>query len=128
MTPLDKFYEWLSLAGGAAGYVPSRGDWVERSSNAGQRLVAMRSMGGRAPGVIQRYLTVQVWVVGKRDERNVQGALQELEAFADSLVILADETPWTDTLAQIRPMGDIMGPVFTAENRPVYSVSFELIL
>lgn len=128
MTPLESFVEWLEAVPAVSGYTLSRGMWQDDESAYQTRFIALMAGAGRAPGIIERYPVVRVLVLGKRGERNVAGAVAELEAFANSLIEQAAAVPYTECLAQVRPIGDIMGPGYTTEDRPWYELNFQLIL
>lgn len=69
-----------------AGYQVSRGAFVESEGNADQRFIVLQSTGGRRPGVIERYPSIRMLVLGSRYERQVSGGIVELEDFASGLI------------------------------------------
>lgn len=127
-TPIAELLQWIQMEPLSAGYVPSRGAWVESDANADRRIVSLIATGGRTPGVIERYPQIRVGIFGRRGERNVAGAVADLEAFAEALMQRALVEFKSGCLTQIRPLGDITGPGYTLEDRPWYEINFEVIV
>lgn len=128
MNITQEFYQWLQGYASLAGYQVSRGAFVESDANADQRFIVLQSMGGRRPGIIERYPFIRMLVLGSRYERQVSGGIVELEDFASGLIDYANENFKTDCFTQLRAASDIIGPGFTAEDRPWYELNFEIIL
>lgn len=127
MTATDEVLAWIMAVPEFAAYVPSRGMWVESASLDDKRILALYGEGGGNPGPIERYPRVRVLILGKRGERNIAGAVAELAAHADLLAQRAFTTYKTDCIAQIRMIGDIIGPGYTTEDRPWFELNTELI-
>lgn len=127
VTPANAFVDWLQTYVTLTGYTLSRGMWVESSTNTGKRFVAVWIDGGRTPNLVQ-YPQIRLVVAGIRDGRSVAGETPAVEQFAHDIMLSSLENFKTDCLALVRPLGAIMGPYYTAENRPWYELNFELIL
>ena len=128
MNITQEFYEWLQSYADLSGYQVSRGAFVESEENAGQRFIVLQSMGGRTPGVIERYPAIRMLVMGSRYERQVSNGIVELENFASGLIGFANDNFKTDCFTQLRPASDIIGPGYTTEDRPWYELNFEIIV
>lgn len=128
MTATDEVLAWIQAVPEFAAYVPSRGLWVESAALDDKRILALYGEGGGNPGVIERYPRVRVLILGKRGERNVAGAVAELANHAEILAQRAFAEYRSGCLTQIRAIGDIIGPGYTAEDRPWFELNFELIV
>lgn len=128
MTATDEVLAWIQAVPEFAGYVPSRGAWVESAALDDKRILALFSEGGGNPGVIERYPRVRVLILGKRNERAVAGAVAELVQHVELLAQRGFTEYKSGCLTQIRMIGDIIGPGYTTENRPWVEINFELIL
>lgn len=127
MTATDEVLAWIMAVPEFAGYVPSRGMWVESASLDDKRILALYGEGGGNPGVIERYPRVRVLILGKRGERNVAGAVAELAAHAELLALRTFTEYRAECVAQFRMLGDIVGPGYTTEDRPWLEINLELI-
>lgn len=129
MNVIQEFLEWLEGYSSLSGYVPSRGMWVESESTATKRFLGIHNSGGRAPDTdFVRYPEIRLLVVGRRNERQYTGGILEVENFASGIIDHAIETFQGGCIVQIRPMAEMIGPLFTEHDRPVYELNFELII
>lgn len=121
----DSFKDWVEeILGADYDYFP--GQWVEDDANAARNFCAIRISGGPVPTLDVRKRNVQLTLVGPRNARE---AYRKLISDADSLIdgSLADDRKVPCGAANIRSMGEPVGPGYTTENRAWVSLSFELI-
>lgn len=128
ISPLSDLLAWVQAVPELASYVPSRGAWVESDALADQRVLALIQEGGPKPDVSSRTLRVRVLLLGKRMERNVAGAVVEIENHAHALMDRTFAEFKSGCLTQISAISDIVGPGYTAEGRPWYEINLSLIL
>lgn len=119
------FAEWFQSLPGASDYMLARGQFVDSTGAAGQRVAIIQQQGGRRPTDLVQYPQIRLTLMGRRDQR---GDTLSVEAFAESVVQAALETGGLEQcIIHLTPLGSIMGPYYTAENRVVYGLNFELI-
>jgi hypothetical protein len=126
--PLSDLLAWIQAVPELSSYVPSRGAWVESDALADRRILALISEGGPKPDVSSRTMRVRVLLLGKRMERNVAGAVVNIEGHANALVDRTLAEFKSGCLTQIRAISDIVGPGYTAEGRPWYEANFECLI
>ena len=119
------FAQWFQSLPGAIDYMLARGQFVDSTGAAGQRVAIIQQQGGRRPVDLVQYPQIRLTMMGRRDQR---GDTLSVEAFAESVVQAALETGGLEQcIIHLTPLGSIMGPYYTAENRVVYGLNFELI-
>lgn len=129
MNVTQQFLEWLEGYANLSGYVPSRGMWVESEANATKRFLSIFMAGGRSPDTdFVRYPQIRLLVVGRRNERQYSGGILEVENFASGIIEHAIEEFQSGCIVQIRPMAEMIGPMYTEHDRCAYEINFELII
>lgn len=126
--PVADLLTWIQAVPELAAYEPSRGAWVESESLANKRIVVLVAEGGPKPGVIERMMRVRVLLLGKRLERNVAGAVVEIENHANALMNRTLAEYKSGCLTQISAISDIIGPGYTVEGRPWYEINLQLVI
>lgn len=108
---------WMSYA-----FEMFRGMWQDSPTNANKRLCALAMNGGRSPPTAT-YRIVSLTLLGPRNGKADAPALELIAVgFGERL-----ETDFTTCeVAQIRLLSGIVGPGYTAENRPWYELQFEI--
>ncbi|RSE88594.1 phage tail termination protein [Achromobacter denitrificans] len=120
----EQFKEWVALTVPASTYAFSRGMWQDGPEVAQQWFCALLQMPGAAPDVDDRRPRYRVLLLGPRNGREHAGAIQATaEALAQAA--LGDIAPCG--AASVRAIGEPVGPGYTAENRPWYSVDFQVL-
>lgn len=119
---MNDFLDWCKAVNGT-GYLYWIGDWIDTTANAGAFYCAVRADGGLRPNVDDRRARYSVVLLGRRDERADSKQLLET-AQAMMLASIAGITPCG--VAQIRALGEPMGPSVTTENRPWVKLAFEV--
>lgn len=127
MTPYDDFVAWFSATPGAEAYTRARGQWNDSTMAADKRFAVIQFQGGPKPDVDRYTVTVDLILLGKKQERQVAGALPDIEQFAYSLVQRSMQSWCSGRITAIRSIGGVIGPGFTAEDRPWYRLSFQLV-
>lgn len=125
--PYDDFVTWFNETPGASAYTRARGSWVDSPTNDAKRFAVFEFMGGPKPDVDRFSAAIDVLVLGKKGERNVAGALPDLEAFAYSLVRRSMVGGCSGSITSIRVQALPTGPGYTTEDRPWYRCSFLLM-
>lgn len=119
------FAAWFQSLPGSGDYTLARGQFVDSTGLAGQRVAIIQQQGGRRPVGRVQFPQIRLALMGRRDQR---GDALPVEVFAESVVQAAIETGGLDQcIIHLTPLGSIMGPYYTAENRVVYGLNFELI-
>lgn len=127
MSPYQDFVDWFSAAPGADGYTRARGTWVDSPTNDDKRFAVFTFQGGPKPDVDRYSVTVDVLLLGRKQERSVAGALPDIENFAYTLVQRSMQSYCSGRITAIRSVGIVTGPGFTTEDRPWFSLSFMLV-
>jgi hypothetical protein len=125
-TPYDDLVAWFNATPGADAYTRARGTWVDSPANDAKRFAVFQFQGGPKPDVDRYTATVDVLLLGKKGERNVAGALPDIENFAYSLLERSIQLNCSGRITQIRCIGGVTGPGYTAEDRPWYRLAFSL--
>lgn len=119
------FAAWFQSLPGSGDYMLARGQFVDSTGVAGQRVAIIQQQGGRRPVDRVQFPQIRLTLMGRRDQR---GDVLPVESFAESVVQAAIETGGLEQcIIHLTPLGSIMGPYYTAENRVVYGLNFELI-
>ena len=121
---LNDFKEWVAAALGQAAYIYAYGMWVETAQTAANSYCVVQSTGGAAPDVEDRRPRYRVILLGRRNER---GDSELVLADAELLMqaSLGDSAPCG--AANVRAIGEPVGPGFTTENRAWAQVDFEVL-
>lgn len=127
MSTLQLFCDWFAATPGSNAYMLARGRFDDSTELSGQRVAVVQQMGGRAPQLTLEFPQVRLILMGVRDGRSVPGEVPAIETFAQAVFDRAWEVPRIDCLMQINRLGSIMGPYYTTEDRPWYSLNFEVI-
>lgn len=125
-SPYDDFAAWFSATPGADAYTRARGMWVDSATNDAKRFAVFQFQGGGKPDVDLISPVIDVLILGKKAERQVAGALPDIEQFVYSLVERSMSSACSGRITGIRAIGLPSGPFFTTEDRPWYRLSFEL--
>jgi hypothetical protein len=127
MTPYDDFVTWFNEAPGASAYTRARGEWNDSTLAADKRFAVFQFQGGPKPDIDRYSVTVDVTLLGKKQERQVAGALSDIEDFAYNLVQRSMQSFCSGRITAVRSIGIVTGPGFTTEDRPWYKLSFMLL-
>lgn len=120
---LNELVLWLQTVI-AGTYTYSRGMWVDSPAAANLSIVAVMSTGGLPPDVDDRRQRFRVIILGPRNGRaQVVSIEQAINALA--LAALGDSTPCG--AAAVRATGEVVGPGYTNEDRPWYSLDLEVV-
>lgn len=126
-TPYEDFTAWFSATPGAEVYTRARGMWVDSPTNDAKRFAVFQFQGGPAPDVDRYTATIDVLLLGRKQERSVAGALPDIENFAYTLVQRSMQSYCSGRITAIRSLGGVVGPGFTTEERPWYRLTFQLV-
>lgn len=126
-SPYEDFVAWFNEVPGAEVYTRARGAWNDSTMAADKRFAVIKFQGGPKPDVDRFSVTVDVLLLGKKQERQTAGALPNIEEFAYALVQRSMQSWCSGRITAIRSIGGVTGPGFTAEDRPWYSLSFQLV-
>lgn len=124
-SPLQSLIDWLKADPNWATYNLNiaRGMWRDSPTNANKRIAQVMLNGGRAP-VVASYNLASLILLGPQKGMAQAG---ELEQIAVNL----RERLYTDykacDVAQIRLVGGIIGPGYTAEDRPWVELNLEIL-
>lgn len=122
---ISTFSQWLQTIPGASAYTLARGQFVEHTTDDGKFVAIIQQQGGGRPVDVIQFPQIRLTLMGRRDQR---GDVLAVEQFANLVVQTALETGGLDQcIIHLTPLGSIMGPYYTAENRPVFGLNFELI-
>lgn len=125
ISPLQALIDWLKADPNWGSYDlnVARGMWRDSPTNANKRIAQVMLDGGRPP-VVASYNLVKLTLLGPQKGTAVAG---ELEQIAVNL----RERLYTDykacDVAQIRLVGGIIGPGYTAEDRPWVELNLEIL-
>jgi hypothetical protein len=125
-TVYEDFASWFSATPGAEAYTRARGQWNDSTMAANKRFAVIQFQGGAKPDVDRYTVTVDLILLGKKQERQVAGALPDIENFAYSLIERSMQPNCTGRITGIRSIGGVSGPGYTAEDRPWWKMSFQL--
>lgn len=119
---MNDFVDWLKLHLGA-GYLYWHGDWIDTAATATAFYCAVRADGGPRPDVDDRRARYSVVLLGRREER---GDGQQLMDAAQLLMQASIDGPAPCGAANLRAMGEPVGPSATTENRAWVKLVFEI--
>ena len=126
ITPIDAVRAWLEAdpAWVSHQFSLARGFWRDSPTNAAKRIAQLASTGGRAPGASQTYTLVSLILLGPQKGTTDAPAIEQI-------AVNLRERLFTDyktcDVAQIRLVGGIIGPGYTAEDRPWYELNLEVL-
>lgn len=125
-TPLNDFKAYLEQYPdlNTLGYNFARGRWYEDNSSANERFIVIRQSGSSRPVRSLRYITVQVLIVGKRDEG---ATTEDVEEFANSLHNFVQSAKTGCSIVSVSTLTDVVGPSYTEHDRPVYELNLQMI-
>src|SRR5690606_41795320 len=83
------FAAWFQSLSGSGDYMLARGQFVDSTGVAGQRVAIIQQMGGRRPVDRVQFPQIRLTLMGRRDQR---GDALPVEVFAESVVQAAIET------------------------------------
>lgn len=118
----DELFEWLELVLGDR-YLQSAGQWIDAPENYGAFIVAVYGTGGPPTDVDLQLPTYRVLLLGPRNGR---GHHDQIKTDIHALVRLAISGATPCGAAGIRAISQPVGPGYTSENRPWYSVEFQI--
>lgn len=119
---MNDFLDWVKSHLGTS-YKYWVGDWIETTSTAGAFYCGVRSEGGSRPDVEDRRVRYGVTLLGRREER---GDGQNVLIAAQLLMQASIDGPGPCGAANIRAMGEPVGPSATTENRAWVKLVFEV--
>jgi hypothetical protein len=121
---LTDLKEWVSSVLAASTYTYAYGMWQETEQTAVSRYCVIQATGGNPPDVDDRRPRFRVILLGRRGDR---GDSQQVMADAEALMqaSLGDSAPCG--AANVRSIGEPVGPGFTTEDRAWAQVDFEVI-
>lgn len=125
--PYDDFVTWFLETPGADQYTRARGTWVDSPTNEDKRFAVFKFEGGPKPDVDRISVSLDLTLFGKKHERNVVGALPDIENFAYDLVNRTLTNSCSGSITSIRAQAMPIGPGYTTEDRPWYKLSFLLM-
>lgn len=120
---LNEFADWLQAVIGT-GYQQSIGMWEETNSSANVSYCAIQGTASPAPDAGDRMPQYRVVLIGRRNER---GDAQSLVADAQKLMLAAENDPPPCGAANIRALGEPVGPSATTENRSWVQLDFQVM-
>lgn len=119
----DEFIDWVSSVIGPT-YTMSRGMWIDSPSAAGLFIASVHGTGGLGVDVDDRRPRFRVVLLGRRETRS------DVVSVGNSIQLLV-QSAIDGTVpcgaATIRAIGEPIGAGYTEENRPWYSVDFEVV-
>lgn len=122
---INTFAQWFQSIPGASAYTLARGQFVDSTAAAGQFVAIIQQQGGGRPVDVIQFPQIRLTLMGRRDQR---GDVLAVEQFANLVLQTALETGGLDQcIIHLTPLGSIMGPYYTTENRPVFGLNFEMI-
>lgn len=122
---INTFAQWFQTIPGSSAYTLARGQFVDSTEAAGQFVAIIQQQGGGRPVDVIQFPQIRLTLMGRRDQRS---DVLAVEQFANTVLQTALETGGLDQcIIHLTPLGSIMGPYYTAENRPVFGLNFELI-
>lgn len=122
---INTFAQWFQAIPGASAYTLARGQFVDSTDAAGQFVAIIQQQAGGRPVDVIQFPQIRLTLMGRRDQR---GDVLAVEQFANTVLQTALETGGLDQcIIHLTPLGSIMGPYYTPENRPVFGLNFELI-
>lgn len=118
---MNDFVEWLKAVLGTQ-YKYWIGDWVETQTTSADFYCAVRQEGGARPSVDDRRARYAVVLLGRRESR---GDAQQVLDAAQSLMQASISGVFPCSFANLRAMGESIGPSATTENRAWVKLVFE---
>lgn len=124
---LSELEAWLNaIIPASYGFTFVVGEWVEPTNGDDIRYCAITQEGGRDVDVDDRRPNYRVVLIGRRNQR---GDARELAAAAEILMkATIDPALLPCGAANIRAMGEPVGPGVTAEQRAWFSLNLQLLL
>ena len=120
---LNDFADWVQSVIGT-GYQQAIGMWEETASAAATKYCAMQVMPSPAPNAGDRMPQYRVILVGRREQRqDAQGLLED----AEKLMLAVDSGAIPCGAANIRALGEPVGPSTTTENRSWVQIDFQVM-
>ncbi|WP_082900695.1 phage tail termination protein [Achromobacter insolitus] len=120
----EQFKDWVALTIPSHLYTYSRGMWQDSAAVAESWFCALLQMPGPGPDVDDRRPRYRVLLLGPRNGRQHAG---DIQAHAEALVQAAMGEVVPCGAASVRAIGEPVGPGYTTENRPWYSVDFQVL-
>jgi|SRR5215217_100854 len=117
MSPIYELTEWLKLSPDLANHKFFVGLWSDSSSSAGDKVVSLMSEGGPSRDVDVGRRNVRVRIMTEQNATSTANAKKALVYTSEQLTQRLRTDYRTCGIAQIRLIGDIIGPGQTAENR-----------
>ncbi len=124
---LDDVKTWIESII-SPGYLYSMGMWTDTAANSASKICALHNNGGPSPVVDTRRQRIRVVLLGGR-QQNPGGASDKavIKADAEALVRATLNGPVPCGAAIINTMNEPIGPGYTTESRPWFSVDFEVL-
>lgn len=125
MNPVDSLRDWLKETPALSTFKEQLGPWSDTSANLTDSLFSITQQGGRRGMPETRFPQIRLVLLGPQKGRSAAHALGDTaNAIADRL----QNDYQACGIAQISLLGDIIGPGYTAEDRPWYELNLELII
>src|SRR5690606_36711868 len=122
---IGTFAAWFQSLPGSGDSMLARGQFVDSTGVAGQRVAIIQQQGGRRPVDRVQFPHIRLTLMGRREMR---GDTLRVASFPEYIVQAASETGGLgQSIIHCTPLGRIMGSYYIAENRVVYGLNFELI-
>lgn len=127
-TPYESLSDWLKEDPQWSACQFFRGPWIDLEPQRNMRLVSIVEEPAMLDVYTQEYM-YRVVLVGPLDWRD---KVAELKALRDLMQVLVTRLTGEDYLAcgvaQIDPIGGIMGPGYTDTGRPWYGITLKLLV
>lgn len=121
---LDDFEAWLVAVMGT-GYAMAIGAWEETTADAGTMYCSLQKVGSPSPSAGDRTLQYRVVLLGRKQQR--QDA-QQLLVDAEKLMQAVMGGIMPCGAANIRAVGEPVGPSVTTENRSWVQIDFQVMI
>lgn len=129
MSPYEALSEWLKQDPNLGSCTFFRGPWRDLESYRNRRLLSIVADGGDVQ-VYTREPIFRIVLVGPLDWESRAAELKNLADLMEGILarVTDPEAEQACGVAQINPIGDIMGPGYTDTGRPWYGVSLQLLV
>ncbi len=116
---------WLESRLDLSSFKRYRGVWVADPANKTSRIIAFMQTGGGGQNISVRTQPVRVLILSAEKGQSDAIALSD---FANSIFDTLEQDYKTCGVAQIRPIGGIIGPGLTMENRVWFEMTLQLTI
>lgn len=126
MNPFPELIDWLKESPDLAPLEFWPGVWRDTTANAGSRLCALMSVGGRGMTDVD-YGTIRILLLSPQKGTTIAGEKTAMAEIAYNLRQRLKTDYRTCNIGQIRLIGGIIGPGQTENDRIWFQLQFELI-